>query len=44
VEECKRETNGGANETPEMEVDLTYDEEGFHCHRNLIFMDLCIVV
>jgi len=37
VEECTRETNGSANQTAEMEADLTYDEEGFHCHRKMSF-------
>jgi len=37
VEECTRETNGGANQTAEVEVDLTCDEEGVHCHRKMSF-------
>jgi len=37
VEESTRKTNGGANQTVEMEVDSTYDEEGFHCHRKMTF-------
>lgn len=37
MEKCTRETNDSANQTAEMEVDLTYDEEGFHCHTNMSF-------
>jgi len=37
VEECTRETNGGANQTAAMEVDSTYDEEGFHCYKKMSF-------
>jgi hypothetical protein len=37
MEESTRKTNGGSNQTAEMEVDSTYDEEGFHCHRKVSF-------
>jgi hypothetical protein len=37
VEECTRETNDGANQIAAMEVDLTYDEEGFHCYTKKSF-------
>jgi hypothetical protein len=37
VEACTRETNSRANGIVEMEVDWTYEEEGFHCHRKMSF-------
>jgi hypothetical protein len=37
VEACTREINGSAYQTAEREVNQTYDEEGFHCHRTTSF-------
>jgi hypothetical protein len=37
VEVCRRESTGSANQTADMEVDWTYTEEGFLCHREKSF-------
>jgi hypothetical protein len=37
VDACGIETSGSANQPAEMEVDWTYTEEGFLCHRKSSF-------